>query len=60
MGEQEAFAYMDGLIKSGWSGDRSAVTHKAKWRGKSYGLSVELYELAGGNAGFSLAFQQEE
>jgi hypothetical protein len=60
MNEQEAYAYMDGFLENGWEGDRSAVYGKTTWRGKSYGLSVELYEIAGGNASFSLNYSQQD
>ncbi|MCL2790615.1 MAG: hypothetical protein FWD79_08210 [Desulfobulbus sp.] len=57
MQQQEAFAYMDGLLKSGWSGDRSMVARTTTWRGKTYGISVEIYEIeAGGNATFTVNF----
>jgi len=60
MSEQEANAYMDGLIKNGWVGDRSMATSTTRWRGKPYALSVELYEIAGGNVSFNSYYQQED
>lgn len=59
MGEQEAHAYMEELLKNGWSGDRLQLGRETNWRGKRYGLLLEIYEIAGGNASFSLNFSPE-
>lgn len=59
MGEKEAYAYMEGLLKNGWNGDQSQLGRETDWRGKRYGLMLEIYEIAGGNASFTLNFGPE-
>lgn len=56
---EKANAYMDGLLASGWSGDRSMATRNTTWRGKTCGISVEIYDTAGGNVAFTVNFGEE-
>ena len=59
MGEQEANAYMEELLKNGWAGDQTQLGRETNWRGKRYGLMLEIYEIAGGSASFALNFSPE-
>ena len=59
MKEEEAQAYMDGLLAGGWTGDRSMATRNTTWRGKTCGMAVEIYDTAGGNATFTVNFGEE-
>jgi len=59
MSEAEANAYMNDLIKAGWEGDTNMVYINKPWRGKAHGISLELYEVAAGNASFVVNFGPE-
>lgn len=52
--EEKANAYIDTLIKDGWSGDASMITKTVEWKGKKYEASIEVYEINNISATFTL------
>ncbi len=51
--EAGAHAYMELLMKNGWSGDTSMVNKDFQWNGKKYSASIEIYEILDSSTTFT-------
>lgn len=52
--EEKASAYMDMLVKNGWSGDSYMVSKDVEWNGKKHLATIEVYETNENSTTFTL------